>query len=225
MAVAGVKAYWNDYGTTFAIPRPQQPKINDLRQKNLTIRAKSDQNTQDLGKDGLGKGAKVRHVTARPELMRRAREYIEETRADAVRKAQKRNAAYRAPNDLFLGSTTGQPLTKEHVSKHISRLMQKAGIQKASGHRIRASGLTALVLKHDRAGEDGQPFPRDQILLKVADAAGHERWETLEPYLALARIPVHGDEADQNLENIELIRDLRRENARLTAQIEKDKRK
>ena len=172
----------------------------------------------------LGKGAKVRYVTARPELMLRAREYIDETRADAVRKAQRRNAAYRAPNDLFLGSTTGQPLTKEHVSKHISRLMQKAGIQRASGHRLRASGLTALVLKYDRVREGEQPFPRDQLLLKVADAAGHERWETLEPYLALARTPVHSDETAQNLENIELIRDLRRENARLTAQIEKDKR-
>ena len=114
----------------------------------------------------LGRWATVQHIPAPPELMLRTREYIDESRADAVRNAQRRNAAYRAPNDLFLGSTTGQPLTKEYISKHISRLMQRAGVCGASGRDIRIAGLRALDMKIADIKGEGQPFSFDQDFIR-----------------------------------------------------------
>ena len=81
----------------------------------------------------IGKGNYVRHVRVLPELMQRAREYIEGDRASSVREAAKRDRAYRPPRDLFLGQPTGRPLSEQYVSRHLSGLMKSAGIENASG--------------------------------------------------------------------------------------------
>ncbi|MCY4515268.1 MAG: site-specific integrase [Candidatus Tectomicrobia bacterium] len=169
----------------------------------------------------VGKGSKVRHVNVLPDLMRRAREYIEGDRANSVRKATRRSCGYWPPKDLFLGATTGRPLSKEYVSRHVTGLMRSADIENASGHRIRATGLTALAMAYDGEDDQGRPFAPEHVLFKVADHAGHQHWESLRPYLNLARSSVHRRRVDEDIQRIDRLRRLQRENAELKARVGK----
>ena len=134
-----------------------------------------------------GKGNKLRPVIVLPELMASAREYIEGERARVVAQAKLRHLRYVDPGALFLSQTSGRALTRDYVSGRISKAIRLAGVENASGHRLRASGLTALVAAYDGFDESGKFLPAEQVLWKAAEAAGHEHWRTLEPYLRIVR--------------------------------------
>ena len=134
-----------------------------------------------------GKGSKVRPVRVLPELMALAREHIEGERARVVARARLRDERYVDPGALFLSHTSGRALTKDYVSGRISKAIRLAGVENASGHRLPATGLTALVAAYDGLDESGKFLPAEQVLWKAAEAAGHEHWRTLEPYLRIVR--------------------------------------
>ena len=134
-----------------------------------------------------GKGNKVRPVIVLPELMALAQEYIEGERARVVAQAKLRHPRYVDPGALFLSQTSGRALTRYYVSGRISKAIRLAGVENASGHRFRASGLTALVAAYDGFDESGKFLPAEQVLWKAAEAAGHKHWRTLEPYLRIVR--------------------------------------
>ena len=134
-----------------------------------------------------GKGGKVRAVIVLPELMGLAREHIEGERARVVARARSRDAQYVDPGALFLSHTTGRELNNDYVSARISKAMRAAGVENASGHRLRASGLTALVAAYDGYDEAGKLLPVEDVLWKAAERAGHRHWRTLEPYLRVVR--------------------------------------
>ena len=134
-----------------------------------------------------GKGGKVRPVIVLPELIALAREHIDGERARVVARAKRRNERYVDPGALFLSHTTGRALTKDYVSARISMVIRAAGVEDASGHRLRASGLTALVAAYDGIDESGKLLPAEQVLWKAAERAGHKHWRTLEPYLRMVR--------------------------------------
>lgn len=134
-----------------------------------------------------GKGGKVRPVIILPELMALAREHVDGERARVVAQAMRRNERYVDPGALFLSHTTGRVLNKDYVSARISKVIRAAGVKNASGHRLRASGLTALVAAYDGYDETGKPLPAEQVLWKAAERAGHKHWRTLEPYLRFVR--------------------------------------
>ena len=134
-----------------------------------------------------GKGGKVRPVIVLPELMGLAREYIDGERAGVVARAKGRNERYVDPGALFLSQTTGRPLNKDYVSARLSKVVRAAGVENASGHRLRASGLTALVTAYDGVDEAGKVLPAEQVLWKAAERAGHKHWRSLEPYLRMVR--------------------------------------
>ena len=134
-----------------------------------------------------GKGGRVRPVIVLPELMALAREHIEGERARVVARAKRRDKRYVDPGALFLSQTTGRPLNKDYVSARLSMLIHAAGVEDASGHRLRASGLTALVAAYDGIDESGKLLPAEQVLWKAAERAGHKHWRTLEPYLRMVR--------------------------------------
>lgn len=134
-----------------------------------------------------GKGGKVRAVIVLPELMELARGHIEGERASVVARARSRNVRYVDPGALFLSHTTGRALNKDYVSGRISKVMRASGIENASGHRLRAAGLTALVAAYDGYDETGKLLPVEDVLWKAAERAGHRHWRTLEPYLRVVR--------------------------------------
>ena len=96
-----------------------------------------------------------------PELMALVREHIEGERARVVARAKRRNERYVDPGALFLSCTTGRVLTKDYISARLSKLIRAADVQNASGHRLRASGLTALVAAYDGYDETGKPLPAE----------------------------------------------------------------
>ena len=169
----------------------------------------------------LGKGNRVRHVPVLPELMVRAREYIEDERKVVIKRAKGRNSTFRPPDELFLSATTALPLTKEYVSRRVSELMQSIDIRRASGHRLRASGLTALAEAYDGFDETGRPFSAEQVLWKVADHAGHANPSSLRPYLNIARSPKHGSNVEKGIRDDTRLHLLQRENAELKAKLKK----
>ena len=134
-----------------------------------------------------GKGSKARDVIVLPELMALAREHIEGERARVVARAKRREERYVEPGALFLSHTTGRVLAEDYVSARISRAILAAGVENASGHRLRASGLVALVAAYDGVDESGKRLPAEQVLWKAAERAGHKHWRTLEPYLRFVR--------------------------------------
>ena len=134
-----------------------------------------------------GKGSKVRRVIVLPELMALAREHIEGERARVVARAKGRNESYVDPGALFLSQTTGRVLTKDYVSARLSKVIRAAGVENASGHRFRASGLMALIAAYDGFDESGKFLPAEQVLWAAAERAGHKHWRTLEPYLRIVR--------------------------------------
>ena len=169
----------------------------------------------------LGKRNRVRHIPVLPELMARAREYIEEQRRVAIKSAKSRISTFKPPDELFLSATTALPLTKVYVSRHISELMKSIDIKRASGHRLRASGLTALAEAYDGFDETGRPFSAEQVLWKVADHAGHANPVSLRPYLNIARSPKHSSTVEKGIRDNTRLHLLQRENAELKAKLRK----
>ena len=167
----------------------------------------------------LGKRAVRRSVEVLPDLMARAREHIEEDRADVVLRAQRRNPTYREPDALFLSQTTGAVLDSDHVSRRISVLMRELGIENAAGHRLRARGLTALTETYDGVDDSGRSLPPEQVLWKVAERAGHQNWESLRPYLNMVRSARHATPVDELIRMRSRVKMLERENARLKSEL------
>ncbi len=132
------------------------------------------------------KGQKNRSVPVTPELLLRTWDFIVCERADMIAAIQKRNAAYRPPEEIFLSSRTGEVMNLTAISNLLGRAFRAAKVP-GWGHRLRARFLTNLTeayfqIEYDRNGNKYNP---ETILLKVAEVAGHERMETLRPYLNL----------------------------------------
>ena len=166
-----------------------------------------------------GKGGSVRPVFVLPELMDLAREHIEGERARVVARAKRRNARYVEPGAFFLSWTTGAVLTKDYVSARISKAILEAGVENASGHRLRARGLVALIAAYDVLDESGNRLPAEQVLWKVAERAGHKHWRTLEPYLRISRTAGAEPQVELRLRAHTRVAVLERREARRTVEL------
>ena len=166
-----------------------------------------------------GKGGRVRPVIVLPELFISAREYIEGERACVVARAKRRNERYVDPGALFLSQTTGRPVNKDYVSARLSALIRAAGIKNASGHRLRASGLTALVAGYDGYDDGGKALPVEDVLWRAAERAGHRHWRTLEPYLRVVRSAGAAPKVELMLRDHTRVGVLQRQVAKLTAEL------
>ena len=189
---------------------PSWDAIDDVRRKQTLFAL-----------DIIGKGSAPRTVEVLPDLMERAREHIEEHRFEVVRRARRRNPAYREPAALFLAHTTGAPVDPGHISRRISQFMRLVGIENASGHRLRARGLTNLVEACDGVDELGRPLPAEQVLWKAAYVAGHKHWQSLRPYLHMVRSGRHVTPVDELIRLQARVRILERQNAQLRSKSER----
>lgn len=169
----------------------------------------------------LGKGGKKRHVPVLPELMQRAREYIEGDRADAVSGARKRNPAYRPPMALFLSQSTGNELNKQYLSRRLSDLLKASGIQDASGHRVRATFMETQAEAIDGYDQSGRPLPAEQLLWKLAEKSGQSHPDSARPYLNKVRARAFATKGDQILDKTERLNNLQRRLAEKSASLKK----
>lgn len=169
----------------------------------------------------LGKGRKKRHVPILPELMQRAREYIEGDRTVAVSSARKRNPAYRPPLGIFLSQSTGNELNKQYLSRKLSKLLKASGIEDVSGHRVRATFIETQVEASDGYDQSGRPLPAEQVLWKVGEKVGHSSAESSRPYLNKVRSRTYASIGDQILDKTGKLNDLQRRLAEKSASLKK----
>lgn len=158
----------------------------------------------------LGKGSKIRYVEVLPELMRRTREYIEEDRAQVISAARRRNPAYRPPECLLLSYTNGHAINSNYLSARISELLKSAGIQDASGHRVRATYIETQVEAYDGHDTNGNPLPAELVLWKVGEKVGHNSPLSTRSYLNKVRSRSFTSAGDQILDKTNKLNDLTR---------------
>lgn len=135
------------------------------------------------------KGGHRRVVEIVPDLLVRTRNYIEEDRADIVRRFKKKNGrGYKVPTAVFLSEKTGQAITLRAITNLLSGAFKGANVR-GSGHRMRARYLTNLVQYYfeEALSKHGTSMSLDIVLLKVAEAAGHANPASLRAYLNLVR--------------------------------------
>jgi integrase len=144
-----------------------------------------EESDEEFGILILGKGNKKRWLWVGAEVLSQTREYMENERAAIVKRWQKRNACYKAPEHIFLSTKTGRRLLEDSVSQRFAIVFLKAGV-KGSMHRVRARYLTDLVFNAvESALEKYGAIPDAMsILLPIAERAGHTHVPTMAPYLA-----------------------------------------
>jgi hypothetical protein len=104
------------------------------------------------------------------------------------------NPSYSAPDEIFLSSKTGMALGEKSVTNIFTKLFKMAGVD-GHGHRLRATHLVYLFearLDAEEArlvslGRSRTEVDFELVLRMVADQAGHKNWESLRPYLDLAK--------------------------------------
>lgn len=169
----------------------------------------------------VGKGGKTRYVPALPELMRRAKEYIEGDRASAIAAARQRNPAYRQPQALLVSQTSGNELNRQYLSKRLSLLLKSSGIKDVSGHRVRATFIETQVEANDGYDQTGRPLPAEQVLWKVGERVGHSSPESTRPYLNKVRSRSFVTVGDQIIDSAGKLKDVNRRLAERHSALEK----
>jgi site-specific recombinase XerD len=164
-----------------------------------------------------GKRRIIRDIEFLPETMELIRDYIENDRAEVVKKAKdrakKNGTVYKEPEEVFIDHVKGTTLSQNYISTRLKGNMKKAGV-KGNPHRVRAKALTDVVASFDGYDKNGQPLAVQDVLILAAEKAGHSNPASLRSYLALSRSAGHA----ARLNNIEMTR-------ALEAQIQQLKRK
>lgn len=135
----------------------------------------------------VGKGDKRRLIWAGPDLLAQTRDYIEGERQAIVRRCRARlGSSYRVPEEVFLSSKTGHGLHKDTLSQKFAKAFREAGVR-GSGHRVRARFITNLAEQAYEAAYEklGSVPDLASVLLPIAQLAGHNQVETLQPYIAV----------------------------------------
>jgi integrase len=129
-----------------------------------------------------GKGRKTRKIAVPPSLMALTRDYIELDRRKLLAKCHERFGG-RAPDAIFL-TERGAALAEGSLSNLWTCTFRRAGVRDASGHRLRAVFLTRLVEAFSRSDATrADHIDSQSILLRAAEAAGHNHPSSLQPYL------------------------------------------
>ena len=116
-------------------------------------------------------------------------DYVAEERQAVVDHVRGRNPTFVEPRELFISSTTGQPLRADSVTHMCGTLFRAAGIEKANIHRLRARFIVHVVLKVIAQVTGGQPSfgslaaMKATITWKAALLAGNMSARSLLPYV------------------------------------------
>ncbi len=134
------------------------------------------------------KGGKASSINVLPDLLIRTMDFIDNGRRAIVENCHSRIVGYREPDEIFLSSTTGQVLHPDSVTSIGRKNFQKAGIDRASIHRLRARFAVRTIETLLDAVFDGEEIgPQsswiETILIKAAESMGHASPQSLRPYL------------------------------------------
>jgi integrase len=137
----------------------------------------------------ITKGDKQRTIAVVPDLLIRTRDYIEEDRARTISTFRKRlRNSYKTPDEVFISTKSGTSLCLGAISNLFARAFKEAKVR-GSAHRMRARYLTSLVEHYyeEAMEKHGSQVSYEVVLLKAAEAAGHNHPSSLRPYLNLVR--------------------------------------
>ena len=136
----------------------------------------------------MRKGGRLKMVNALPDLLIRTLDYIAFSRRTIIDKCLKSIVGYREPAEIFISSTTGMPLHMDSVTSIGGRTFRKAGVKRASIHRLRArfavrtiETLVDAMFNGEMVGPESAWF--ETILVKAAEIMGHSNPSSLRPYL------------------------------------------
>ena len=135
------------------------------------------------------KGGSTKPLNVTPELIIRTLDYIAFDRREVVDHCREEIVGYCEPDEVFLSGKTGMPLHPDSVSSIGRRSFRKAGINRASIHRLRArfavrtiETLVDAVFGDDsRIGADSSWV--ETILIKATEMMGQSSPQSLRPYL------------------------------------------
>lgn len=135
------------------------------------------------------KGGAAKPLEGPPDLLLRTSDYINYERREIVDHCLATIVGYREPDEVFISGTTGMPLHPDTVTSLGRLSFQRAGIERASAHRLRARYavrvieelLEAIVGDDVRIGSQSSWF--ETILVKAAEKMGHGSPQSLRPYL------------------------------------------
>ncbi|MBX3488606.1 site-specific integrase [Parvibaculum sp.] len=134
------------------------------------------------------KGGRSKPLHVPPDLLIRTLDYIQFGRRDIVSHCLKTFVGYREPDEIFLSSTTGMPLHLDSVTSIGRQTFRKAGVARASIHRLRARyAVRTIETLVDAIFDDGMVGSEsswiETILVKAAEMMGHSSSTSLRPYL------------------------------------------
>lgn len=123
-----------------------------------------------------------------PDMLIRTWDYVNFERREIVERCRSSIIGYREPDEIFLSSRTGMVLNPDSVTAMSRTLFQRAGIRKASLHRLRAKfavnvieTLLDALFENETIG--AETIWVETILVKAAEMMGHSSPRSLRPYL------------------------------------------
>lgn len=134
------------------------------------------------------KGGKARDVPLNLDTLEHNLDYVWGARDALVRDRFMRRSSYEPSDALFLSYKTGKAFQPKSLGNALKLVFNALRIP-GSAHRLRAffaSKITRKTYLRARAIH-GRVLDQRSILLEAAEAMGHERPETLEPYVNDAR--------------------------------------
>jgi len=134
------------------------------------------------------KGGKSKPLNIPPDLLVRTLDYVQFARRKVVDRCLEKIVGYREPEEVFLSSTTGLVLHPDSVTSIGRRIFGRAGVRKASLHRLRArfavrtiETLVDAIFNGSAIGSESSWI--ETILIKAAEQMGHSNPSSLRPYL------------------------------------------
>lgn len=123
-----------------------------------------------------------RDVAVSPDLLQATREFVETSRAAIIGRIKERNRAYRDPGFVFI-TGKGKPLSLKSITNVMGNAFRAAGVEDASGHRLRAHGITEVFEAMYLADRQTATLSPATLLARVAERFGHRNPNSLKHYL------------------------------------------
>ena len=158
----------------------------DIRRRLISLEARGAQN---IVFEGVREKSKIRSVSVPIELLRQLLDFIWVDRARHIQGGKAGASRAKSAGAIWISAKTGRALSASAISDIIARGFKAAAVA-GSPHRLRAAYAVALFRRLIReAFENGAMSHHAETLLeRVAQHLGHERPETLRPYLHTAQL-------------------------------------